>query len=51
MSAAAKRLDAAYLEYQRRMDTASAGAAERTAAAMDLDYELDAVKGESHRWS
>jgi len=48
MSGAVGRLDAAHLEYRRRLDEAPA---QQREAAMDLDYEIDAVKGEAHRWS
>ncbi|WP_394835933.1 hypothetical protein LVJ94_03365 [Pendulispora rubella] len=48
MSGAVGRLDAAHLEYCRRLDEAPA---QQREAAMDLDYEIDAVKGEAHRWS
>ncbi|WP_394843115.1 hypothetical protein LZC95_39445 [Pendulispora brunnea] len=47
MSGALGRLDAAHLEYRRRIDEAPAQSRE---AALDLDGEVDTVKSESHTW-
>jgi hypothetical protein len=48
MSAATNSLDAAYVEYRRHL---SGSREEKERAAMELDYELDAVKSTSARWS
>ncbi|WP_394832559.1 hypothetical protein LVJ94_39255 [Pendulispora rubella] len=47
MAGALGRLDAAHLEYRRRIGDAPSQTRE---AALELDGEVDAVKGESHRW-
>jgi len=47
MSGALGRLDAAHLAYRRRIDEAPAESRE---AALDLDAEVDAIKGESASW-
>jgi hypothetical protein len=48
MSAAAKQLDTAYVEYRKRVD---GPLAQRDEALSALDHEIDGVKADSHRWS
>lgn len=47
MSEATKKLDAAYVEYLRRL---SGNGRERDESALALDQELERVTAESHRW-
>jgi hypothetical protein len=47
MSGAIQRLDAAYVQYRRRID---AKPAERDEAAIALDAEIGNVKAEAERW-
>jgi hypothetical protein len=48
MSAAVRRLDAAYVAYRARLDVAPA---ERDDAANALDREIGEVRADAHRWS
>jgi hypothetical protein len=47
MSAAAKVLDAAYVEYRRHIEEQKG---EPDRAAMALDHEIDGVKATSDQW-
>ena len=47
MSAATKVLDAAYVEYRRRLEGSSD---DHVQAALALDHEIDAVKATSTQW-
>jgi hypothetical protein len=48
MSEAIQRLDAAYVQYRKRIDTLPA---ERDEAAVALDAEIGDVKADARRWS
>ena len=48
MCAAMRRLDAAYVAYRQKLDTAPT---ERDAAGMTLDAEIDEVKADARRWA